>query len=48
MNMSKNIMLLTKQIIPEIETGAELQLKYDSSTNSLNQCYRKIRELLNG
>jgi glucose-6-phosphate isomerase len=39
---------LAERIIPELETGADLQLKHDSSTNNLIRRYKRSRELLNG
>jgi len=34
---------LAQRIIPELESGAELRLAHDSSTNSLIQRYRKLK-----
>jgi glucose-6-phosphate isomerase len=39
---------LAMRIIPELESGTGVQLKHDSSTNTLIQRYRKSSELLNG
>jgi glucose-6-phosphate isomerase len=36
---------LAARIIPELETGAESQLKHDSSTNTLIRRYRKFKTL---
>jgi len=39
---------LAARIIPELETGANCQLKHDSSTNALILRYRRSKELLQG
>jgi glucose-6-phosphate isomerase len=39
---------LAARIIPELETGAECQLKHDSSTNTLIRRYGKFKKLLQG
>ncbi len=39
---------LAVRIIPELETGAEYQLRHDSSTNTLIRRYRRSKELLHG
>jgi glucose-6-phosphate isomerase len=39
---------LAARIIPEIETGADHQLKHDSSTNALMQRYRRLKDPLHG
>ncbi len=39
---------LAERIVPELETGAERQLKHDSSTNMLIRRYGKSRELTHG
>jgi glucose-6-phosphate isomerase len=39
---------LAARIIPELQTGANGQLKHDSSTNALIRRYRRSKELLQG
>jgi glucose-6-phosphate isomerase len=39
---------LAARIIPKLETGAQCQLKHDSSTNTLIRRYRRSKELLHG
>ena len=39
---------LAARIIPELQTGANGQLKHDSSTNALIRRYRRSKELLHG
>ena len=36
---------LAERIIPELETGTELQLKHDSSTNALIRRYKRSKEI---
>jgi len=38
--------VLAQRIIPELESGAEPQLRHDSSTNTLIWRYRKLKEKL--
>jgi glucose-6-phosphate isomerase len=36
---------LAERIIPEIESGSEIQLKHDSSTNTLIRRYNRSKEV---